>query len=93
MNLELVAIPCLGALTTRLKQIMSRHITKAKNQTTYCLTGCDLQNFSRKTNGAFDTELLVFGTADQITRNFSTLINIHIVQETNREMTNTFPDS
>jgi len=75
MDLELVAIPCLGTLTTRLKKMMSKHITRAKTQATYCLTGCDLQNFGRKTNGAFDTELLVFGTADQISRNFNILIN------------------
>jgi len=75
MNLELVTIPCLGTLTTRLKKIMSKHITRVKTRATYRLTGCDLQNFGRKTNGAFDTELLVFGTADQISRNFNILIN------------------
>lgn len=58
VDLELVAIPCLGTLTTR------------------SLTGSDLQDLGGKADGALDTEVLVLGTVDEVTREFLEVRNI-----------------
>ena len=37
---------------------------------TYSFTGSDLQDFGWETDGTGDTELLVFGAVDQVSRNY-----------------------
>ena len=45
---------------------------------TYSLTGGDLEDLGRETDGALDTELLVLGTVDQVVRDYRIIPSIFI---------------
>jgi hypothetical protein len=49
---------------------------KAVDDITYSLTGGDLEDLGRETNGALNTELLILGTVDQVRRDY-TVSSIH----------------
>ncbi len=70
VDLELVAIPGLGTLTTRLNSRRISSEINVVNGFTHSLTGGDLEDLGGETDGTLDTELLVLGAVDQVGRDY-----------------------
>ncbi len=66
VNLELIAIPCLGTFTKRLQttEINSSSINRPCR--TYSLASGNLQDFSGEADRALNAELLVLGSVDKV---------------------------
>lgn len=76
VNLELITIPCLGTLTTRLNYIISKRFPRMGLQMTYSLTGGDLQDLGGEADRSLDTELLVLGAVDEIAGDWGQSLSI-----------------